>query len=124
MKEAFDQSGSTCNLYMTKDGVEALQFLNREGEFQGVPKPNLIILDLNLPRKNGREVLTEIRKDPKKANIPVLILSNSDNTKDICECYSLKVNAYLTKPYDFEEFVNLVKLIDSFWVKSVQYCTK
>jgi chemotaxis family two-component system response regulator Rcp1 len=122
IQEAFLQSGSTCDLYMTNDGVEALQFLNHEGEFQSAPKPNLIILDLNLPRKNGREVLAEIKRDPQKANIPVIIFSNSDTAKDICDCYSLKANAYLTKPYDFEELVDLVKLIDGFWVKSVQYC--
>ena len=124
MKEAFQQSGSISSLYMVNDGVEALQFLNHEGPFQSVPKPNLIILDLNLPKKNGREVLAEIKGDPQKANIPVLIFSNSDTAKDICECYSLKANAYLTKPYDFQEFVKLVKLIDNFWVKSVQYCSR
>jgi CheY-like chemotaxis protein len=122
MKEAFSQAGSACRLYMTRDGVEALQFLNHEGEFQNVPRPYLIILDLNLPRKNGREVLSEIKKDPDKATIPVLILSNSDTVKDICECYSLRASAYLAKPYDFQEFVELVRLIDSFWVKLVQYC--
>jgi chemotaxis family two-component system response regulator Rcp1 len=121
MREAFEQAGGDCDLYMAGDGLEAMRFLNHEGEFKDVPRPNLIILDLNLPRKNGREVLSEIKNDPQKANIPVLILSNSDTKKDVSECYSLQANAYLIKPYDFQEFVSLVESIIEFWVNRVQY---
>lgn len=124
LREAFHQSGSSCNLYIANDGVEALQFLNQEDRFQNVPRPNLILLDLNLPRKNGREVLAEIKRNPHNNNIPVLVFSNSDTDKDICDCYALKANAYLNKPYDFQEFVDLITLIDSFWIKSVKYCFK
>jgi CheY-like chemotaxis protein len=122
MKEAFKEAMVECNLSMVNDGVEALEFLNREGRFHAAPKADLILLDLNLPRKNGREVLVEIKNKPKLKHIPILVFSNSESPQDICQCYSLGVNSYINKPSDFQEVLNLVQIIDTFWVKLVKYC--
>ncbi len=122
MKEAFKEACAPCVLSMVNDGVEALDFLNREGRFREAPRVDLILLDLNLPKKNGREVLLEIKNKPKLKHIPVLVFSNSESPQDICQCYSLGINAYINKPSDFQEVVNLVQFIDSFWLKLVRYC--
>lgn len=122
MKEAFKAAGTQCGLSIVKNGVEALAFLRRESPFEGVLIPNLIILDLSLPKKNGREVLTEIKNDPKMAHIPILVFSNSESQRDICQCYSLHVNAYMNKPADFQGFIDLAHVIDVFWLKLVRYC--
>jgi CheY-like chemotaxis protein len=122
MKEAFKAAGNRCMLSIVKNGVEALDFLKREGPFQAAVKPNLIILDLSLPRKNGKEVLAEIKSNPKLAHIPILIFSNSESQRDICECYSLHINAYISKPSDFQGFIDLAHVVDVFWLKLVQYC--
>jgi len=122
MKEAFKEAGVGHDLYMVKDGIEALEFLNAKGDFHGAPKPDLIILDLNMPRKNGLEVLIDIKNNPKWEHIPILIFSNSEFAKDICKCYSLGANAYLTKPVDFQGLIDLVHIIDEFWLKLVRYC--
>src|SRR5665213_69915 len=95
MNEAFKAAKSQCALSLVKNGVEAIDFLKRQGPFQAAVEPNLIILDLSLPRKNGKEVLAEIKDDPKLAHIPVLVFSNSESKRDMCECYSLHVNAYI-----------------------------
>lgn len=123
MKEAFKASETQCTLSIVKNGVEALDFLKRQGPFQTAVKPNLIILDLSLPRKNGKEVLAEIKANPKLAHIPILIFSNSESQRDICECYSLHINAYINKPSDFQGFIDLVHVIDIFWFKLVRYCS-
>ena len=104
MKEAFKEARVDHDLYFVMDGIEALEFLRMEGVFQDVPKPDLIILDLNMPRKNGLEVLSDIKNNPKWKHIPVLIFSNSEFTGDICKCYTLGANAYLNKPADFQGF--------------------
>ena len=122
IKEAFKEARVQCKLWLVKDGVEAMEFLNRKGPFQTAVKPNLIILDLNLPRKNGREVLTEIKNNVKLHHIPILVFSNSESPRDICECYSLNVNAYINKPSSFEEFMDFAKVINVFWLKLVRYC--
>ncbi len=122
MKEAFKEASVQCKLWMVKDGVEALDFLNRRGVYQSAPKPHLIIMDLNLPKKNGREVLGEIRNDPKLEHLPVLVLSNSESPRDICQCYSLGVNAYINKPSIFQDFINLANIVDVFWLKLVKLC--
>jgi chemotaxis family two-component system response regulator Rcp1 len=122
MKEAFKEAKSECQLNMVNDGVEALEFLNREGKFLSAPKVDLILLDLNLPRKNGREVLVEIKGKAKLKHLPVLVFSNSESPQDICQCYALGVNAYINKPSDFDEVVNLVGIIERFWIRQVRYC--
>jgi chemotaxis family two-component system response regulator Rcp1 len=122
MKEAFKAAANQCNLAVVKNGVEALSYLKRQDPYQEATTPNLIILDLSLPKKNGREVLTEIKKDPKLEHIPILIFSNSESQRDICQCYSLHVNAYMNKPSDFQGFIDLAHVIDVFWLKLVRYC--
>lgn len=121
IKEAFKEANVNCNLCMAKDGVEALEFLNQEGEFERAPKPNLIILDLNLPRKNGLEVLAEVKNNPKWRHIPILIFSNSEFPMDICQCYELNANAYINKPSEFQEFIDLANMINVFWLKAACY---
>lgn len=122
MQEAFKTAKTQCGLSIVKNGVEAIDFLNRRGPFQAVRPPNLIILDLSLPRKNGKEVLAEIKSDPKLGHIPILIFSNSESQKDICECYAMHINAYINKPSDFQGFIDLAHVIDIFWFKLVRYC--
>jgi chemotaxis family two-component system response regulator Rcp1 len=122
MREAFKAAKTQCTLSLVKNGAEAMDFLKRQNEFQSATTPDLIILDLSLPRKNGKEVLAEIKEDPKFAHIPVLVFSNSESTKDICACYSLHANAYINKPSDFQGFVDLAHVIDIFWFKLVRYC--
>ncbi len=123
MKEAFKEAKVDHDLHMAKDGLEALEFLNGKGAFHDAPKPDLIILDLNMPRKNGLEVLSDIKNNPKWEHIPVLVFSNSEFFRDICRCYSLGVNAYLSKPSDFQGFIDLARIIDVFWFKMVRYCS-
>ena len=123
LKEAFEEAGVRCNFDMVKDGVEALEFLTRQGDFSLAARPNFIILDLNLPKKKGQEVLTEIKTNPKLEHIPVLVLSNSESPKDICQCYALRANAYVNKPSNFQEFVDLAHVINVFWLKLVRYCS-
>ena len=123
MKEAFKEARVHHDLHMVKNGIEAIAFLRMEGEFHSAPKPDLIILDLNMPRKNGLEVLSDIKKDPKWEHIPVLVFSNSEFNGDICKCYTLGANAYISKPVDFEGFIDLARVIDVFWFKLVRYCS-
>jgi two-component system, chemotaxis family, response regulator Rcp1 len=122
MKEAFKEACIECHLSIVNDGVEALEFLNRQGKFQASPKIDIILLDLNLPKKNGREILVEIMKNPRLKHTPILVFSNSESPQDICQCYELGVNAYINKPSDFQEVINLVNIINTFWVKLVRYC--
>ena len=105
---------------MVGDGVEAMAFLRREGEYAGAPRPDLVLLDLNLPRKNGREVLAEIKGDPELSIIPVIVLTTSEAEEDIVRSYSLHANAYITKPVDFERFAGVVHQIDEFFVGVVK----
>ncbi|MEV6874462.1 response regulator [Amycolatopsis sp. NPDC051128] len=119
-REAFEHHKIRNALYVASDGVEALEFLNREGRFGAAPRPGLILLDLNLPRKDGREVLGEIKQDPRLRSIPVVVLTTSEADEDILRSYDLHANAYVTKPVDFERFVEVVRKIDDFWVKVVQ----
>lgn len=102
------------------DGFEALAFLRREGKYANARKPDLILLDLNLPKKNGREVLAEIKTDPHLKSIPVVVLTSSQAEKDIVATYNLHANCYITKPVDFEQFINVVKSIEDFWFAVVK----
>jgi CheY-like chemotaxis protein len=119
-QEAFEHHKIRNALHVASDGVEALRFLRREGRFADAPRPGLILLDLNLPRKDGREVLGEIKQDPALRTIPVVVLTTSEAEEDILGSYDLHCNAYVTKPVDFEKFVEVVRQIDDFWVTVVQ----
>ena len=107
-------------LYHAKDGVEALAFLRQEGEYTDVPRPDVILLDLNLPRKDGREVLAEIKTDEDLKSIPIIVLTTSQAEEDILRAYQLNANCYITKPVDFEQFVEVVKGIEEFWFTIVK----
>jgi len=102
-------------LYVVEDGVEAMAFLHKEGKYSFAPRPDLILLDLNLPKKDGREVLEEIKQDPALKIIPVVILTSSKSEQDVLQSYKLHANCYITKPVDFEQFKNVVLSIDEFW---------
>ncbi|MCR6485805.1 response regulator [Amycolatopsis sp. OK19-0408] len=119
-REAFEHHKIRNALHVVSDGVEALEFLKREGRFAAVPRPGLILLDLNLPRKDGRELLGDIKQDPDLRTIPVVVLTTSEAEEDIVRSYDLHANAYVTKPVDFEKFVEVVRKIDEFWVTVVQ----
>ena len=102
------------------DGVEALAYLRRQGRHAAAVRPDLILLDLNLPRKNGREVLAEVKQDPALRCIPVVIMTSSDDEKDILAAYNLYVNCYVTKPVDLDQFIRVVKTIEHFWLSVVR----
>jgi two-component system, chemotaxis family, response regulator Rcp1 len=108
------------NLSVADDGVKALAFLRREGEYARAPRPDLIMLDLNLPRKDGREVLKEIKEDEQLKSIPVVILTTSKAEEDIVKSYSLHANCYVTKPLAIEQFINVVQAIETFWFTIVK----
>ncbi len=118
-KEALENSELATNLHVVKDGVEALGFLRGEGQFKGAPRPGLILLDLNLPKKDGREVLSEIKSDEKLMRIPVVVLTTSSSEADILKAYGLHANCYIVKPVDFEKFTEIVTSIENFWFSVV-----
>jgi chemotaxis family two-component system response regulator Rcp1 len=107
-------------LHVARDGVEALAFLRREGPFAEAPRPDLILLDLNLPRKDGRELLAEIKSHEKFRMIPVVILTTSEADRDIIEAYTKHANAYMTKPIDFNRFIEVVRGITDYWFALVK----
>jgi CheY-like chemotaxis protein len=119
-EEAFEHHKIRNKLHLVRDGVEALQFLRREGEYADAPRPGLILLDLNLPRMDGREVLAEIKADEELRSIPVVVLTTSEAEEDVLRSYSLYANAYVTKPVDFERFIEVVRQIDDFFVTVVK----
>lgn len=119
-KEAFKESGVRNTLHVTKDGVEAMNFLRKRREFKSSPSPDMILLDLNLPKKDGREVLAEIKADKSLKKIPVIILTISNDEKDIMKSYELHANCYITKPLDLYQFMNVVKSVEDFWLKTVK----
>jgi len=119
-EEAFREGQIRNTLHVVTDGVEALEFLNRRGEYADAPFPDLILLDLNLPRKNGDEVLEEISADPELARIPVIVLTGSSAEEDVVRSYDLAANAYLTKPVDPEEFIETVRSFQEFWLSVVR----
>jgi CheY-like chemotaxis protein len=102
-----------------EDGVEALRFLRREGPYQDAPRPDLILLDLNLPRVDGRQLLEEIKQDPDLRVIPVVVLTTSRSEQDVLRSYELHANCYITKPVDFIQFMHVVKSIEHFWLTVV-----
>jgi two-component system, chemotaxis family, response regulator Rcp1 len=119
-REAFKDAKVHINLHVASDGAEAMSFLKREGEHVNAPRPDLILLDLNLPKKDGREVLEEIKVSPTLGSIPVVILTTSASDADILRSYKLHANCYITKPVDLDGFLTIVKSIDSFWLSVVK----
>ena len=118
-QEAFKDGRVLVNLTVAADGVEAMEFLNRTGKFSDAPVPDLILLDLNLPKKNGREVLTEIKADEELRRIPVIVMTTSKAEQDIHRAYKLNANCYVTKPVDLDEFLHVVRSIEDFWLTIV-----
>jgi CheY-like chemotaxis protein len=119
-QEALRESGLPAQLHLARNGVEAMAFLHREGAYQEKPRPDLILLDLNLPKKDGREVLEEVKADPNLRRIPVLVLTTSEDEEDIDRAYDLHANCYITKPVGLEKFTRVVRLIEEFWLKTVK----
>lgn len=120
-KEAFREEGKLTNiLHVVVDGIEAMAFLHQEGEYADKPRPDLILLDLNLPRMDGREVLAEIKSDPNLKRIPVIILTTSSAEQDIQASYDLHANSYMTKPVDFDQFIAAVKTVRDYWLSVVK----
>lgn len=119
-KIALEDNKMTINLSVVEDGVEALKFLKKEGKYANAPHPDLILLDLNLPRKDGREVLAEMKADPILKRIPVVILTTSQAEEDVLRAYNLCANCYITKPVDFDRFVKIVRSIENFWFTIVK----
>jgi len=119
-REALKESKVRNNLHVAIDGVEAMAFLRREGKYANVPKPDLILLDLNLPKKDGREVLAEIKSDEHLRSIPVVILTTSQAEEDILRTYNLHANCYITKPVNFDRFVEVLRCIENFWLTIVK----
>jgi two-component system response regulator len=119
-EEALEESKLQINLNVVRDGVEAIAYLRREGEYANAISPDLILLDLNLPRKDGREVLQEIKTDDNLKYIPVVVLTTSDTDEDILGAYSLGANCYVNKPLGMEEFTQIVQAIEDFWFTIVK----
>ncbi len=118
-KEALRESKIHNNLYHVRDGVEALAFLRRESSFENAPVPDIILLDLNLPRKNGRQVLSELKQDPILRRIPVVVLTTSEAKTDVLYSYELHANCYITKPVELDQFIAIVRSIEKFWLTIV-----
>ncbi len=119
-QEALREGKIANTLYVVKDGEQAMKFLNRQAPFTNVVTPDLILLDLNIPKKNGLEVLEDIKKDPLLKSIPVVILTTSASEQDVAKTYAYDANCYITKPVDFEQFINVIKIIDDFWLSVVK----
>jgi CheY-like chemotaxis protein len=119
-EEALNDAKMANNLNVVSDGVDALEYLRRQGKHSDVARPDLILLDLNLPRKDGREVLEEVKADPDLRTIPVVVLTTSDAEVDIVRSYELHANAYVRKPVDFDAFIEVVRTIEDFWFSVVK----
>jgi chemotaxis family two-component system response regulator Rcp1 len=119
-KEAIKDAKVHVKLHVVADGAQAMAFLARDGEYAGMPRPDLILLDLNLPKKDGREVLEEIKKSPTLKSIPVVVLTTSSSEVDVMQSYMLHANCYITKPVGLEGFLKVVQSIDNFWLSVVK----
>jgi CheY-like chemotaxis protein len=119
-REALEYHKVRNSLHVVSDGVEAMQFVRGEAPFEDMPRPGLILLDLNLPRKNGQEVLAELKQSPDLCTIPVVVLTTSEAEEDILRSYQLHANAYITKPVDFDRFIEVVRQIDDFFLTVVK----
>lgn len=120
-REALKDAKVLNNLHVARDGEEATEFLFRKGKHADAPRPDIIILDLNLPRKDGREVLAEIKADKELKRIPVVILTTSKSEEDVLKSYNLHANCYVTKPLDLDQFIGVVKSIQDFWFTVVKF---
>lgn len=119
-QEALKENKVLNALHVVRDGAEAMTFLAGEGRYADMPRPDLVLLDLNLPKKDGREVLAEIKSDPDLKHIPVVILTSSEAEDDILKAYGLRANCYITKPVDLDQFLKVVKCIEDFWMTIVK----
>ncbi|HUT32973.1 MAG TPA: response regulator [Planctomycetota bacterium] len=119
-REAFRTAKVSNRLHVASDGEEAMAFLRRQGRFAAAPRPDLILLDLNLPRKDGKEVLAEIKADPALRSIPVVVLTVSAEEEDVLRAYHLNANCYIAKPVEFAQFLRVVRSIESFWLTVVK----
>ena len=119
-QEVFKEGKVRNQLSVAWNGEEALAYLRREGRFAAAPRPDMILLDLNLPRKGGREVLAEIKADPKLKSIPVVILTTSEAEQDIVESYNQHANCYIVKPVDLDQFIGVVRTVEGFWLRIVK----
>lgn len=123
-KEGLKESKVTNNLHVVEDGEEAIAFLRKEGEYSNAVTPDLILLDRNLPKKDGREVLAEIKTDEQLRRFPIVILTTSKAEEDVIKTYNLHANCYVTKPVDLDQFVKIVKSVNSFWFEMVTLPTE
>lgn len=119
-REALKESKVCNNLHHVRDGVEAMEFLRKEGIYGNAPTPDIILLDLNLPRKDGRQVLAELKAMPRLKHIPVVVLTTSEAEQDIVKSYELHANCYITKPVDLEKFIEIIHGIENFWLSIVK----
>ena len=119
-QEAFRERNITHRLSVVEDGEQAIRFLRREGEYQEAPRPDLILLDLNLPRKGGHELLGDVKADERLRHIPIIVLTTSDAEQDISQAYKLHANCYLTKPIQIEDFLRKLRSVEDFWLSIVR----
>lgn len=119
-REALKEGKVLNHLHVVEDGEDAVRFLRREGEFDGAVRPDLVLLDLNLPRKSGHEVLEEIKTDTDLRRIPVVVLTSSEAETDIARSYDRYANAYITKPVDLDQFISVVRAVEDFWLEVVR----
>lgn len=122
-ERAFDKGKFLNNLHVVTDGLEAMQFLRTEGEYADAPRPDIILLDLEMPRMDGKEVLAELKDEPNLSQIPVIVLTTSEAEQDIVESYQHNANAYMTKPVGYKAFQDIVREIESFWFEVVKLPT-
>lgn len=120
-RRAFDTAHAQAHIHSVMDGEEALRFLYKEGTHAGAPTPDLILLDLNLPQRDGREVLSVVKTDEKLRHIPVIVMTSSESEQDVLHCYQLQANCYVTKPADYERLMETIRLIHAFWFGVVQF---
>ena len=118
--EAFKSAKVSNELHVARDGIEAMDFLKRRGKFGSAPRPDMVLLDLNLPGRDGRQVLSEIRADPELTDLPVVVLTSSKAEVDVVKAYQLHANCYIVKPVDFESLMQIVASIESFWLTVVR----
>ena len=119
-QEALKEGKVYNDLSVVEDGVEAMAFLRREGEYADAPRPDMILLDLNLPKKDGREVLEEVKADERLRRIPVVVLTTSQDEQDVLKAYDFHANCYITKPVDFDQFIRVLRSIKDFWLTIVK----
>ena len=118
--EAFESSNVLNNLYIVEDGVEALRFLRQQGVYAEVPRPDIVLLDLNLPKKSGCEVLMEVKTDPDLMTIPIVVLTTSTTEEDVLRSYKLHANCYIAKPVDLGQFMRVIEMTEDFWLTVVK----